>query len=43
MRYTMNTLVLATLAIGQAFAASIGNVHSAFHSHARKHDHVQAE
>lgn len=44
MRYTMNTLVLATLAIGQALAASVGNLqHTALHSHARKHDHVQAE
>lgn len=43
MHCTMKTLVLATLAVGQALAASVGNVHSAFHSHARKHDHVQAE
>lgn len=41
MRYTMKTLVLATLAVGQAFAASIGNTHSAFHNHARRHDHVE--
>ncbi|KAK5065031.1 hypothetical protein LTR84_000866 [Exophiala bonariae] len=41
MRYTMKTLVLATLAVGQAFAASIGNSHTAFHNHARKHDHVE--
>ncbi|EXJ87999.1 hypothetical protein A1O1_04926 [Capronia coronata CBS 617.96] len=39
----MKSLVLATLAIGQAYAASVAHVHSALHSHARKHDHVQAE
>jgi hypothetical protein len=39
----MNTLVLATLAIGQACAASVGHAHTALHSHARKHDHIQAE
>jgi len=43
MRYTMNTLVLATLAIGQAYAATMGHVHSALHSHARKHNHMQSE
>lgn len=36
----MKTLVLATLAIGQACAASVSHVHSALH---RRHDHVQAE
>jgi len=39
----MKTLVLATLAVGQAFAASVGNAHSAFHNHVRKHDHAQVE
>lgn len=37
----MNTLVLATLTIGQAYAATMGHVHSALHSHLRRHDHVQ--
>ncbi|EXJ86702.1 hypothetical protein A1O3_03655 [Capronia epimyces CBS 606.96] len=39
----MKSLVLATLAVGQAYAASVGHIHSAFHSHARKHDHAQVE
>jgi len=43
MRYTMNTLVLATLALGQAYAATMGHAHSALHSHARKHNHLQPE
>ncbi|KAJ9503088.1 hypothetical protein LTR67_008040 [Exophiala xenobiotica] len=42
MHFSMNTLVLATLAAGQAYAASISHQqHSAFHSHARKHNHVE--
>jgi len=41
MRYTMKTLVLATLAIGQACAATMGHAHSAVHNHARRHDHVE--
>lgn len=44
MRYTMKTLVLATLAIGQACAATVmGHGHSAFHNQARRNDHIQAE
>jgi hypothetical protein len=43
MRCTMKSLVLATLAIGQTYAATVGNVHSALHSHARKHNHGQIE
>ncbi|KAL2436269.1 hypothetical protein ABEF95_007292 [Exophiala dermatitidis] len=43
MRCTMKSLVLATLAIGQAYAASVGHIHSAFHNHARKHDHAEVE
>ncbi|KAJ9639840.1 hypothetical protein H2204_003633 [Knufia peltigerae] len=34
-------MVLATLAAGQAYAASIGHQHSSAHSHARKHNHVE--
>merc|ERR1712169_160374 len=36
MHFAINTLVLATLAASQAYAASISHQHSAFHSHARK-------
>lgn len=41
MHFSMNTLVLATLAVGQTYAASVGHAHTLLHSHARKHDHVQ--
>ncbi|ETI25691.1 hypothetical protein G647_02465 [Cladophialophora carrionii CBS 160.54] len=42
MRCTFNSLVLATLAIGQAYAASLTHAHSHLHSHAaRRHDHVE--
>lgn len=41
MHFSMKTMVLATLAAGQAYAASIGHQHSSAHSHARKHNHVE--
>ncbi|KIW12507.1 hypothetical protein PV08_09784 [Exophiala spinifera] len=41
MHFSMKTLVLATLAAGEAYAASIAHQHSAVHSHARKHNHVE--
>lgn len=44
MRFTMTSLVLATVAIGQAAAATVGHVHSSLHNHARKHaEHLKAE
>ncbi|KIW97712.1 uncharacterized protein Z519_01296 [Cladophialophora bantiana CBS 173.52] len=42
MRCTLNSLVLATLAIGQAYAATVSGVHSHLHNHLkRRHDHVE--
>lgn len=41
MHFSMKALVLATLAAGQAYAASIAHQHSSAHSHARKHNHVE--
>ncbi|RVX73270.1 hypothetical protein B0A52_02912 [Exophiala mesophila] len=43
MRFSINTLVLATLAASQALAASIGHQHTVLHNHARKHDHAPIE
>jgi len=44
MRYSMISLVLGTLAIGQAAAATMGHVHSSLHNHARKHaEHMKNE
>lgn len=41
MRCTFNSLVLATLAIGQAYAATAQHAHSHMHNHAqRRQDHV---
>jgi len=42
MRCTFNCLVLATLAIGQTYAARVSHGHSHLHNHAqRRHDHVE--
>jgi len=42
MRCTFNSLVLATLAIGQAYASTVSHAHSHLHNHAqRRHDHVE--
>jgi len=42
MRCTFNSLVLATFAIGQTYAATVSHVHSHLHNHAqRRHDHVE--
>lgn len=42
MRCTFTSLVLATLAIGQAYAATVAPVHAHLHNHAaRRHDHLE--
>lgn len=38
----MNSLVLATLAIGQTYAATVSDAHSHMQNHAlRRHDHAE--
>jgi len=41
MRCTFNSLVLATLAIGQAYAATVSHAHAHLHNAVRRHDHVE--
>jgi hydroxymethylpyrimidine/phosphomethylpyrimidine kinase len=41
MRCTFASLVLATLAIGQATASAITHAHAHLHNAARRHDHVE--